>query len=460
MFVAGMFTMLGVTVEYANIGLAKAKMQSATDAVALAAMQAMPDESLALQNGLEIAQLYFGDDDTAAIGANDIEFGVWEPSADDFYASVVGVNSIRVIATMSSNRGNALNTIVSSLSGFGNYEIRSASIAYTTYSSPDQPGTCINGGFFALDEVKIGNNNNFNGDFCLYGADKVKLGNSNSFASSALIGTDVGGSVEGMNNSDIEDTQRFEAALDLDLIDLIDEVIADMKDGNLSGVGDFETYTVRSISNFNKHDTYIPYSLYVSSGEIDLTKQTTLEDVAFVTTKSINVGSNVSVNEVILAAEKKIDFGSNIEFGIDDYCLEGRYTVYLFAEEDIEFGSNDDLRGVQMASEKKIKMNSNISGIANVHAEAKDDIEYNTNTTFGSCSDALISDFGETPEEDDIWDCDAILASIPTSDDDESDDDDHDDDDDDDDDDDADELQIIYDENCSSETSSSYGLVL
>ena len=132
----------------------------------------------------------------------------------------------------------------------------------------------------------------------------------------------------------------------------------------------------------------------------------------------------------------------------------------MFAEEDIEFGSNDDLRGVQMASEKKIKMNSNISGIANVHAEAKDDIEYNTNTTFGSCSDALISDFGETPEEDDIWDCDAILASIPTSDDDESDDDDHDDDDDDDDDDDADELQIIYDENCSSETSSSYGLVL
>ena len=59
MFVAGMFTMLGVTVEYANIVYSKSKLQSATDAVALAAVQAMPDEELALEYALAVADKYF-----------------------------------------------------------------------------------------------------------------------------------------------------------------------------------------------------------------------------------------------------------------------------------------------------------------------------------------------------------------------------------------------------------------
>lgn len=412
LFVAGMFTMLGVTVEYANIVYSKSKLQSATDAVALAAVQAMPDEELALEYGLAVANKYFND---GTIASDDIAFGVWDPNSDEFYASAVGVNSVRVTAVMSSDRGNALSTIVSGLSGFGDFIVSERSIAYTNFGQTAASGTCSNGGFFALDEVDIGNNNEVGGDFCIYGADKVNLGNSNSFADTAMVGTDAGGSIDGQNNSDLEDAQTFENALDLELIDLVDEVIANMQSGDLSGVGDFENYTVRSISKFKKNDSYVPYSLYIVNGDVNLTKQTTLEDVAFVTTKSINVGSNVSINEVILAAEESISFGSNVDFGISDYCLDGRYTNYIFAEEDIEFGSNNDLRGIQMASEQSIDMNSNISGIADVHAEAKDDIEYNTNTTFGGCSVGLTSDFGIQPEQDDLNNCSDDSDSSCTS---------------------------------------------
>ena len=405
MFVAGMFTMLGITVEYANIGYAKAKLQNATDAVALAAMQGMPDEDQALENGLDIASRYFEDLDTSAIGQSDIEFGVWDPSTDEFYASAVGVNSIRVVATMSAERGNALSTIASGLSGFGDYNIRSASVAYINYTAPVASGTCSNGGFFALDEVDIGNNNDVYGDFCIYGADNVSLGNSNTFDDPSMVGTSEDGSISGQNNSDLADSQTFEADLDLELIDLIDDVIADMQDGDLGGVGDFGDYTVRTLSHFNKHDTYEPYSLYIVNGEVDLTNQDSLEDVAFVSTRSIHVGSNATINEVILAAEKEITFGSNVDFGTIDYCVAGRYTSYFFAEDSIEFGSNNDLRGVQMASEQSIKMNSNISGIADVHAEAKDDIEYNSNTTFGGCAVGLTSDFDKQPVEEDLNSC-------------------------------------------------------
>ena len=402
MFVAGMFTMLGVTVEYANIVYSKSKLQSATDAVALAAVQAMPDEELALEYALAVADKYFDD---GTIGSDDIDFGVWTPGTEEFYASAVGVNSVRVTAVMSSDRGNALNTVVSGLSGFGDFAVSRQSVAYTNFGQTAASGTCSNGGFFALDEVDIGNNNEITGDFCIYGADKVNLGNSNTFADTAMVGTAEGGSIDGQNNSDVDDSQTFETTLDLDLIDLIDDVIANMQGGDLTGVGDFENYTVRYLSSFDKHDSYEPYSLYIVSGEVDLTKQTALEDVAFVSSKSIDVGGNLSVNDVILAAEEEISFGSNVDFGISDYCLGERYTNYLFAEDDINFGSNNILRGVQMASEKKIKMNSNISGIADVHAEAKDDIEYNTNTTFGGCSVGLTSDFGEQPDEEDLEAC-------------------------------------------------------
>ena len=59
-----------------------------------------------------------------------------------------------------------------------------------------------------------------------------------------------------------------------------------------------------------------------------------------------------------------------------------------------------------MASEKKITLNSNIRGVADVHAEAGGDIEYGSNTEFSGCETPLTSDFGEQPDEENLGGCD------------------------------------------------------
>ncbi len=459
MFIAGMFTMLGITVEYANIGFAKAKMQSATDAVALAAMQAMPDEEIALDYGLDVAAMYFGNEDSAAIGQSDIEFGVWDSSSDSFYASAVGVNSIRVVATMSSSRGNALSTIVSSLSGFGDYDIRTESVAYTSYNGADSGVSCSSGGFFAEKKVKFDKGSVHSGNICIYGEEKVEMNKDNEFSEDVVIGIGEGGKLKGAEKSDLDPDSVFENSLTLDLANMAGDIISDMKAGELDDVGDFGTYTLREISTFSQGDILIPYSFYVIDGMADFSQLSVIEDVAVYAKSQIHVGSDVSVDNVLFATDNMIKFGKNVTFGNADYCFYQRYTTYLFADENIEFGADNVLRAIQMASEKSIKINDHADTISDVHAEALKNIEYRNYAEVSACDDPLISDFGEQPDKDDVWDCVGILTAIEDAEEDEEDDDSHHDDDDDDDDDSSD-WQAIYDENCSTATTSAYGLVL
>jgi hypothetical protein len=405
MFIAGIFSVTGIAVEYANVVGVKQELQSATDAVALAAVQAMPDEGLAVEYGLELADLYF-DENAGVITSSDIEFGVWDYATDEFYASVIGINALQVTATLSTARENSIRAALSNFTGMGPFEVRARSTVYTNFGSLNTGSGCTNGGFFSEGWVEFGSNNEYSSDFCIYGHDGVYMANSNDFGSDVMIGTSSDGEVDGQNNNDIDDDALFTASLDLDLVDLVDNLISDMQNGDLDGIGDFGTYTIRNIGSFDKNDTLIPYSFYIAEGEVDFSKQTLVENVAVVSGDKIKFGSNTIIDNVVLAAEKSIKFGSNVEFSDFGYCTDGRYSNYLFAEDNIEFGSNNDLRAIQMASEKKIKLNSNIVGVADIHAEAGGDIEFGSNTEFSGCDTPLTSDFGEQPNESDLSNCD------------------------------------------------------
>lgn len=401
-----MLSVLGVAVEYANIVRAKTQLQTASDAVALAAAQSLEDQNTGTTYGMEIAALYYGDNsENLTINNSDIQYGTWDGAQETFTASVVDVNSVRVSAEMSSARGNPLFTAFSNLTGLGAIDISTDSVVIASTTTP-QTNVCESGGLFSQGTLSTGSNNDYLSGFCTYGGVEVSVGNNNYYEEDAsLRGAynaifDIGNSNSCGGNSTCE-LQRPESAADnydVDLPNEIDGLVTSLNAGDTTVIYDGHLYTVRSVSKLPKKKWIVPYSLYIVSGVAEFSSNGTYENLVIVAQDEVKAGSNTSFDNVVFATQDKILFGSNTTFGSTDYCADGRYSVYLFSGSNIEFGSNNEFKGMQMAAKDMIKFGSNVQSIGDVYGEAWGDIEYGSNVDMSNCGTALTSDFGWDPE--------------------------------------------------------------
>ena len=402
--VASMLTVLGVAIEYANIIRAKTQLQTASDAVALAAVQSLEDESTATTYGMELADLYFGTGaDNLELQSDDIEFGTWDANAQEFVASVVSVNSVRVTAEMSSTRGNALVTAFSGLTGLGATDISVQSVALSG-STTTEVNVCESGGLFAGRLFKTGSNNDYLSGFCTYADSGVEISNNNSYEDeSSLRGSYSAYLSQGNSNScgggicSLQQPDSSAGDYAFSLLGQIDGMVTTLESGDTSILYDGASYTVRYVSSMPKKNKIVPYSMYVVSDVAEFSSNGTYENLVVVAQKEIKAGSNASFDNVVFATQDKILFGSNTDFGYSDYCDDGRYSVYLFSGSNIEFGSNNEFKGLQMAAKDLIKFGSNVQSIGDVHGEAANDIEYGSNVNMSNCATPLASDFGWDP---------------------------------------------------------------
>lgn len=401
-----MLSVLGVAFEYANIVRTKTQLQTASDAVALAAAQSLENHDTGTTYGMEIAARYYGDNnENLTIKSSDIQFGTWDGAQETFTSSVVDVNSVRVSAEMSAARGNPLFTAFSNLTGLGAIDISTDSVVIASTTTP-QTNICESGGLFSGGKLSSGSNNDYLSGFCTYAEDEITIGSNNYYEEdSSLRGAysaslDIGSSNSCGGNNTCE-LQRPDSPSDdyvVDLPDEIDGVVSSLNAGDTTVFYNGHLYTVRNVSKLPKKKKIVPYSLYVVSDVAEFSSNGTYENLVVVAQKEVKAGSNTSFDNVVFATQDKILFGSNTSFGSTDYCADGRYSVYLFSGSNIEFGSNNEFKGMQMAAKDMIKFGSNVQSIGDVYGEAWGDIEYGSNVNMSNCGTALTSDFGWNPE--------------------------------------------------------------
>ena len=403
--VLSMLSVLGVATEYANIIRAKTQLQTASDAVALAAAQSLEDQATGTTYGMEIAALYYGDGEAnVTIQNSDIEFGTWDGATETFTASVVSVNSVKVTAELSAARANPLTTAFTGLTGLGAIDITTESVVISSTTIP-QINVCESGGLFAGGMLISGNNNNYESGFCSYGFDGVDIGNSNTYdAENSLRGGFYSTFSSGNSNAcdggtcDIHRSDTVADDYEMILPGEVDSMVTMLQAGITSALHEGGLYTVDTRTSMPKKKSISDYTLYIINGDAEFPSNGTYENIAVVATGEIKAGSNASFDNVVFATQDRILFGANTTFGASDYCDDGRYHVYLFSGTDVEFGSNNEFKGMQMAAKNDITFGTNVVSVGDVHGEALGDIEYRSNVNMTNCSNSLASDFGWEPE--------------------------------------------------------------
>ena len=412
--ISATLSMIGVAIDYVNYSRVKAELQTASDAVALAATSQLPSMTDAESAGLLIAGLYFDTEDTlTTITSSDIEFGDWDADGETFTSNTTSPSAVRVIAHNTSARGNLVESLLTTLTTTDGYELTTTSVARTNTTSTN---LCESGGFLSSQWIVTGSNNQYDAGFCTYGEQGVDILNNNSYAgNNSIQGGALASFVQGNSNACDSSTctmnlaDASEPAKSIALPNEVNALYSALPTGDTMGFLDGGSYTIRNVSKLPRRNQVQSNSIYVVSGNASFQSNGNYSDLIVVASGSISAGSNTTFDNVLFVTPDSIQFGSNTQFGMTDYCGDGRFQTYLFAGIDINFGSNNSLRGVQMAAQGEIEFGSNVGAIGDVHAEAWGDIIYNSNNDLSNCETPLTSDFGWQSE---IIDDQVLSASL------------------------------------------------
>lgn len=374
----------GVALDFALGERSRTHMQVTADASAHAASLALPDPVAAASAASAMETLNapspdFGD----VIRAGDIEIGRWNSVTRSLETGVRAPSAVRVTARRHAD--NPVETLLLRFVGLSSLQVAAQATSIAL------PPSCSDGGFFTESWIISGSNNTYVDGFCLYGRQGVKIGSTNSFEAGTFIGMEnLADFVQSSDNAGVADALQ-EGTATLTLPDLVPGIVSDMKAGNLSGLPDFITSGPVFLTEIIQDTVLSSGTLYVVDQVADLGSDVTVENVAIVAGKEVKTGSNVVMRNVVLATTDKILFGSTNDFGTDDYCGTGEYSVYAFAGDNIEFGSQSLIRAMQMASRGMIKLGSELRAVEGVYGEALLDFDYGSADVYGGCPTGLMS---------------------------------------------------------------------
>ena len=119
-------------VDASHSRLVKNRLQSAADSAALAAVQSLQDQPLAIARAVEYANRNVPEDFGEVTIATDVVFGAFDPSNGSFVPSNVDVNAILVTAAREAARDNAAPRFLSAIWGDDPSPISASAIAART----------------------------------------------------------------------------------------------------------------------------------------------------------------------------------------------------------------------------------------------------------------------------------------------------------------------------------------
>jgi Flp pilus assembly protein TadG len=132
-FAVAAFALFGfgaLGIDTGQLYLTKSRLQGATDAAALAAVERLPDIDQARAAAAAYAASNLpatGSDET--VRAADVQIGRWDPASRTFVADDPQANAVRVVARRGNDRGNAVPTLFAGLIGHSEADIAVEAIA-------------------------------------------------------------------------------------------------------------------------------------------------------------------------------------------------------------------------------------------------------------------------------------------------------------------------------------------
>jgi|CXWL01.1.fsa_nt_gi Flp pilus assembly protein TadG len=117
-----------LTVDVGHIYNVRAELQNAADAAALAGLQMLPDQTLALQTAQEYANMNHSKYGSVVADA-DVVLGNWDWDSSAFTAGDTPVNAIHVFANRSKKNNNAVNLFFAPIFGRNSTEVSASATA-------------------------------------------------------------------------------------------------------------------------------------------------------------------------------------------------------------------------------------------------------------------------------------------------------------------------------------------
>lgn len=150
--------MLALTLDYANLGLNRQRLQSAADAAALGAALALPDASTAVARGVALVGSNVPAEYGVTASTSDVIVGTYDSASKAFSAGGSAPNAVQVTTHRRAAQGNAVRAFFAQVWGHRSFDITAVSVAVKF--GGDAPKACIYtldrlGGFIATGNVSV-----------------------------------------------------------------------------------------------------------------------------------------------------------------------------------------------------------------------------------------------------------------------------------------------------------------
>ncbi|WP_137703097.1 TadE/TadG family type IV pilus assembly protein [Marimonas lutisalis] len=390
----------GLAIDFNNGMARQTRMKAATESVAHAALynRELNSQSYALAQAMDVAAKVLPTDIHGdALKTSDIDFGTWDPVTETFKIEESSRDAVRVVATRSGARGNAVSTFLLKIIGFDAFDLE----RYTVYETFIP--TCFREGFVAEDVINVTSSNTYKSYFCLHSNTYVSVNSYNVFEAGSIVSmpdTDqlVLPSDGFETNEGLEQALR-EGGYQIRILDRIDEIS--------EGVGDstspyYRSYisnsTPVSVDRQQKLDdtVFLPGRIYeincTSSGQsAKIHAATKLSKVVIRTNCNLALGENVSLEDAVIinsnTAEKSVTGASGVRLGRDDSCAVGG-DAQIVTYGGVEFPQYLSMYGGQIIAQGNVQFSSDANGIEGASIISGGTISGTTDMVMAFCNTA------------------------------------------------------------------------
>ncbi|MGJ8610134.1 MAG: pilus assembly protein TadG-related protein [Octadecabacter sp.] len=379
---------VGLALDGANGWRARAQLQVATDASALAAAANLDNIEYARSLALDVANRNLSD--SAALVSDDIVFGNLDPDTLQFTASADSdgeYSAVTVLAGHNTGRGNPVPTFLMTTIGINSLDVNASSMAVSTVSADavDEEVTCHDAMFLSEGFVQTGGGNDFLGAVCIHGASGLNTGGNDYLNEDVRFTAETLTSIT-LNSYQPEtlDSDQLIAARTLQpvLLDQLDDMRDDIwddlwisratdpdlweqPDAPWGGkqwyyVGEYEIsaddydgilpefiFDDSGIARVEMHDQYwsiqpgdlSPNTIYLSEQSMQFAGGVDIEDAAFISQGDIGVGGGdtLSFDDAFFIGSQ-VNMAGNINWGAETDACEGEYGIYVFGTTSLSLG--------------------------------------------------------------------------------------------------------------------------
>ncbi len=385
----------GLAIDFSNRAAKATKMQTATDAVAHAALLSRVTASAqdAKARAIEIARANLSVDlHGDAIRAEDIEFGRWDTDSASFTADADARDAVRVTARRIAARSNFVDNLMLHVVGYAGFEVETSTV-FRMWEPP-----CFLNGFMARNVVDTQSNNVFGEYFCMHGNDHVSLNSNSLFKTGSVVSmpdlADLSVPASGMeSNLGLAEALRS-SWYPFTVLDRMDDAIADLLAGGTTYAPGLISGTGGIALSGKKLDvgSFEPGRLHTAltcGGNQSIAFQAGIyEDFTLVTNCKVKFNQGVELRGVIIASTntdpKAFNSPSSLVLGLDDNCAPGGGAV-LLTYGGFSVAADLAVHGSQVVALKDINFAAQATGIKGVSMIAGNDVNTTSNVQMNGC---------------------------------------------------------------------------